>query len=686
MTTIDDIGFRAGAAARTDAEAMARALVEPGLRGLRDRDGAIVTMPSRDPRPRRWAAFAAAVALAAAAVAAIVLYANHGNEKAIVPATDVTTPPTNAPQSTVPPTTDAPQSTTVETTPVTTVTPTIPADAIAVSYDNLPQPLPTPLAITIGSADIPLVAISDTQLVSVSGKTATLRDPMSLDSPGQDVPLDVTPMESIAVGPGDVLYTFDQDSGPMKIAAIALSGDQAGRVIKSADVSRQPSGVINSGALGHGSDGIIDRETGQQLLSYVDDTGAPTTLGHPAHMVATISGQPANGGNVVIRDPDGNHDWSLYIGMDPAFDVSLALNTGPFPSSRGGAVLSMPIDASHQVLAVLAGDGSGQWYSLTDGWHVAASDVGGTVLVRNVGGQVALAKLDPPERLDFLNQPLGLNERVAYAVTKPTNLTSAPPCTIDQLQLAPSADGAMGTTYGVLFVRNQSDTACTITGVPDVAFLDDAGNVVQSTDPSTFTTPGDALILEHDSWAMSELGPIASNVCGGNQSTKFRLTLDGASTTVPLAVGGPVDPSSCSPPQGQSSGAGALTPQPFTIVPPNDGGFNPFDGLHVSIEAPDSVKAGDTLRYDVLMASSDGQQSIADPFCPIYTETLANASGQFLLNCNGSDGVSIGNNEPTVFHIELAIPADAPLGPSTLTWTPVEPTGPTISATVTIVA
>lgn len=687
MTTIDDIGMRAGEAARADAQAMARSLADSGLRQLRSGDGAVVAMPSRDPRPRRWAALAAAVALAAAAVVAIVLYANNGHEKAIVPATDVTTPPTAAPQTTATPTTATPGTTTDTAPPQTTVPAVIAPDAIKVDYTQLP-PTVTPTSVTtLDQGVVPLVAIGESWIVTVVGQQATMISSyLSGGSPPQLAPLPVTPTESIAVV-GDVLYAFVAgDGGTLTIDAIALTGDRVGQVLASAPTSLTASGVSNTGALGRGPNGIIDRTTGAQLIGYVDTTGAPmATLGRPSHNVAIASGDPTRG-DVTIHDPDGTHDWHLFVGSDPSVAFSLVQGTGqPFPSSRGGAVMWIPVDTSHAVIAVLAADGSGQWYSLADGWQVGASDLDGTILVRVNNGKIELGRLDPPQRLDFLNQPLAPNERVAYAETKPTTLTSAQPCTLDQLKLEPGSGGAMGTVYGTLYVRNQSDSPCSITGVPDVGLLDDAGNVVQSTDPSTLGTTGDTLILEHDSWVMSELGPIASNVCGGNQSSQFRFTLAGVSTTVPFANGGPVQPDGCTPPP-TDPGSGHLNPSPFTVVPPNDGGYNPFDGVQISLDVPGSVHAGETLHYDVVVSTDGDPQPIADPFCPIYTETIANASAQYLLDCNGSDGVLVTKGDPVVFHIELPIPADATPGPATLTWTAVEPAATPVTATVTILA
>jgi hypothetical protein len=342
------------------------------------------------------------------------------------------------------------------------------------------------------------------------------------------------------------------------------------------------------------------------------------------------------------------------------------------------------------VVAVLESDGTGTWYSLADGWQVAASDLDGTVLIRRSASTVELAHLDPAQRFDFLDQPKAPHQRMAYAATLPTTLATAEPCAITDLDVVPTADGAMGTVYGGLEVRNTGDRPCQVSGVPDVAFLDDKGNVVQSTDPAqiTGTSGAQPIVLERDSWARAELGAIASNVCGGNQSSQFRVTIDTKSAVVPFVVGRPFDPSGCDPSYNQQPVSGALAAGPFTAIQTDlHAVANPFDNLEIALDAPTTVHAGDTLRYDVVVtvpANDTDSQLVADATCPIYTETLGTATGQFLLNCNGIWGVLIAPGESVRFHIELVIPTDTEPGPATLSWTPIEPAGHQATAAITI--
>ncbi|HEY0520857.1 MAG TPA: DUF4232 domain-containing protein [Ilumatobacteraceae bacterium] len=693
MTTIDEIGRRAGAAARAQADNVAAARVESGLERLRVADRPTAPPPRRGVDVRRLIAVGTAAALVAAAVIALVVNIGGHRRHELVPAspsTDVADTPT----------------TVVATNPLDTVgaTPTtIPAvpaaaDAIAVRHDALPAAFPA--RSFLGMTDqthVPYVAIGDNRIVLVdpSTPTATLIDPFAPTDSPQPVQLDVSTTGYVAAGPGDVLYAVVQgDVAEMSLDAIALSGDRAGKVVASAPVNGVAFAEAPANVLGHGADGIIDRRTGATLLGYVDETGAPTSIGRKSHVVSATTG-PATG-DVTVGDPDGTHSWHLTIDRDPTSPGSPDGEPLPAPSSHGGAVVwttvGPPDDstsdnptATEPVVAVLAADGTGTWYSLTDGWKVAASDLDGTILARLSGGTLEFARLDPPQRFDFLDQPAQPHQRVAFAATIAGAPLTANACTLDDLDVVPTADGAGGTVYGTLYVRNKNDQPCAVDGAPDVALLDGTGAVVSSSDPTLLDHPSTApLVLVRDSWAVAQLGPVASNVCGGNQSSQFKVSLAGAAVTVPFDVGGPIVPDQCTPSGYQPPGPGTLAVQPFESfaaveVP------SPLDQLTIAIDAATSARAGDVFKYDIVMtASTDGPVELGVDTCPIFTETLATASAQLMLNCNGSDGILIGAGESVRFHLELTIPANAAAGPATLSWTPTEPAGAEVTTNVTI--
>ena len=87
------------------------------------------------------------------------------------------------------------------------------------------------------------------------------------------------------------------------------------------------------------------------------------------------------------------------------------------------------------VVGQLAPDGSATWWRLPDGWSVAASDVGGTILTRRDGDQLQLATL---------------------------GTRSVPPATDDPAAALAEAIGASSTRRACCW----SDAVCTATARP----------------------------------------------------------------------------------------------------------------------------------------------------------------------------------------------------------------------------
>ena len=557
MTTIDELGRRAGAAARADAAEMAAARWNPASNGFVSMTGRPLSrLPARSARGGGWPS-ARLRLWSLPLVVALVVNLNDGESHRLVPGSAPLTADVTAalPNTTLPGTTVASETT---PTPPPAESPAA-TNAIEVRHDDLPPAFPAePFLGITDQTSVPFVAIGDTRIVLVDAdaSTVTLIDPFAPSVSPQPVPIDVVPTGLIAAGPGDVLYAVVQgEFAEMSIDAIALSGDRAGQVVASRSVRSVEFAEAPTGMLGHGADGIIDRRTGEPLIGYVDVNGAPVSLGRPAHTIVTAAGG-LKIGDLVVSDPDGRHDWHLVVDRDPLWPGPNDGDEPPAPSSHGGAIVRTTVGPpdgvasdfptpTEPVVAVLAADGTGTWYSLVDGWHVAASDLDGTILARLNGSTVELARLDPPQRLDFLDQPAAPHQRVEFAETLPTTLTTAAPCALADLDIVPTAGGAGGTMYGGLYVRNKSDQPCEVSGVPNVALVGDAGEVVSSNEARLDQSGTDSVVLEPDSWALATLGPIASNVCGGSQSSTLRLTTSGGVVEVPFAVGSPVQPGAC---------------------------------------------------------------------------------------------------------------------------------------------
>ena len=130
-------------------------------------------------------------------------------------------------------------------------------------------------------------------------------------------------------------------------------------------------------------------------------------------------------------------------------------------------------------------------------------------------------------------------------------------------------------------------------------------------------------MLEPTSWAIARLGPIASNVCGGNESSQFRLTTTGGLVEVPFAAGSPVQPDSCSPSGYTPPGPGTLQVEPFAPIEGSNAPVNLPENLQIALEAPSTVRAGEVLKYDVVLTAVGDPVVISDSDCPIYAETMS---------------------------------------------------------------
>jgi hypothetical protein len=110
--------------------------------------------------------------------------------------------------------------------------------------------------------------------------------------------------------------------------------------------------------------------------------------------------------------------------------------------------------------------------------------------------------------------------------------------------------------------------------------------------------------------------------------------------------------------------------------------------------APISVRRGRVLHYSITLTNT-GLNSLAletdmlsgtiDGNCPLYRQSLGpRVSSSLLLNC-GKDGLIIQPNEAVRFDLRLAVPADQPLGRSTLRWQYVEPNEPPLTRPILVI-
>jgi hypothetical protein len=90
--------------------------------------------------------------------------------------------------------------------------------------------------------------------------------------------------------------------------------------------------------------------------------------------------------------------------------------------------------------------------------------------------------------------------------------------------------------------------------------------------------------------------------------------------------------------------------------------------LDVHVELPIMVRAGDTLRYTVVL-NNPTASSVSLANCPSYTETLGYPNNQdlsFMLNCDRVTVIPPGKK--VVYAMEFRVPSNAVTGPAKFNW------------------
>jgi hypothetical protein len=107
------------------------------------------------------------------------------------------------------------------------------------------------------------------------------------------------------------------------------------------------------------------------------------------------------------------------------------------------------------------------------------------------------------------------------------------------------------------------------------------------------------------------------------------------------------------------------------------------DGLELNAPAP--VRRGKTASYTVTFTNrSLNTLPLVGDGCPLYRQSIGSTtSPTLLLNCNGT-GLIVAANATVRFDMRLAVPADQPLGRTTLRWQVVEPDQPPLTAQVVV--
>ncbi len=261
----------------------------------------------------------------------------------------------------------------------------------------------------------------------------------------------------------------------------------------------------------------------------------------------------------------------------------------------------------------------------------------------------------------------------------PSPRLAAAPCRTGDLVLAgvPS-NGAGGTGVHIVQVRNSGARRCTLAGRPTLLRTDPATGtltVVPVTTTMFFPLPADSTPATIDPGEQAQLNLETSNRCLGTRPTP---TITDSGLVLRLADGGRIALRTA-----VDATCGVALSEWYRPTPPPRA--NAWDVLTAAIEAPASVRAGDTLDYVVVLTNQTGADVPLDP-CPNYIEGLSavKAAGTYGLNC-AVPAISAGGG--VRFAMRLAIPATAPPGTVTLTWSLLDSAAenpPQASSTLTI--
>jgi peptidoglycan hydrolase-like protein with peptidoglycan-binding domain len=284
------------------------------------------------------------------------------------------------------------------------------ADAAGVSYTDPPPPLPlngfarvTPPGGMTGPPEV--AAAESGATVVFSNDTTSVAHYAGYDGVvSAPVPL-AARIFAVTPGPAGVVYGISSVDTPplpnLTMVAIAMGGPRLGQVVASTPIEGDVAYVeIPNVVFANTSRGIVDsaRDHGAVVSGHVDQNGSPLDDSH-------LPGQPLVQTPTVIIDLDRPDAWDISIERDPGYRVPYVGEEPPARTAEGVSVWATTIgpstggdvgDPTVPVIAVLRPGRRAEWYSVTDGWAYASSDVWGTVFQRRAAdGSIELARIDP---------------------------------------------------------------------------------------------------------------------------------------------------------------------------------------------------------------------------------------------------------------------------------------------------
>jgi hypothetical protein len=252
---------------------------------------------------------------------------------------------------------------------------------------------------------------------------------------------------------------------------------------------------------------------------------------------------------------------------------------------------------------------------------------------------------------------------------RPTADTSTPRCRPTALRAEANGqgDGAGGTILRSWVLRNVGTQACLLTGqltgvsgirqgtreVIAVHLYGTAGfggDVVPVALP-----PGQAGFAAFNFYPRCDNGPGPSTA--STTYTDIRLTFEGVQlpvhgTASAIDLGCHVDAGLQVGPVGGNPPALRYADQPISH-------------LQFSIATPATARAGQVLRYVLILTNPTDHDIALDP-CPSYVQSGAGVKNHYQLNCRQAHPVAPHHSE--TFAMQIAIPPDTATGPTKLVW------------------
>lgn len=415
---MDDELRRRARAARAEVEAQVDVDAELAGRPSPSDVAPITPLP---PRHRLVAVAGSIAAVAVAIVGGVVLLRGSDSIETSEPTVDATTSIPSVitttlpgPTTTVVPTTSSPGASTT-TDPAAAAVAAVsyldpPAATTLTPLGTVPVPEPTVGAYEVAVGDLG-VAIATWPYDSNEGRV----DVIGFDGSSRAVE-NLPTSGAIAYGPGDVVYSTVQGEAIEDFAVVSmpLSGDRVGEIVATEPANINRYLEYPPASFGHGSDGVTLRrydvgDVGEVAIAYVDVDGNPTTLDvEPTTYDISrdlLSEIPRGGPRSGIVTSSEGDTWHLTVDKHPDAAETYIGPSPVAPTTDGNGVLWTHIGpdiapehdfgvGSQWVVAQLRPGGSVTWWSLPDGWTIAASDIWGTVAVRQSDDRLEVALVD----------------------------------------------------------------------------------------------------------------------------------------------------------------------------------------------------------------------------------------------------------------------------------------------------